>query len=162
MPGLCYTTHKEARNLTMRIYLDNCCFNRPYDDQTNITNSLETQAKLAIQEFIKLDKYELCVSAALYHEVDASPYVSQSDIIRDFILDNSSYYIGEEMKDAVEALASKIMEAGIKYYDACHVASAILAGCEYFITVDKRLLKYNSDRIKMRNPVDFISETGVE
>ena len=34
----------------MKIYLDNCCFNRPYDDQTQIRISLETQAKLYVQE----------------------------------------------------------------------------------------------------------------
>ena len=146
----------------MRIYLDNCCYNRPYDNQSNITNSLETQAKLVIQERIRQEKYELCTSAALYHEVDASPYVSQSDVIRTFIQDHTSLYVGEEMKDEVELLASEIMETGVKYYDACHVASAILAECEYFITVDKRLLKYNSDKIRMINPVEFISETEVE
>ena len=146
----------------MRIYLDSCCYNRPYDDQTNITNSLETQAKLTIQECIRLDRYELCTSAALYHEIDASPYVSQSDVIRTFIQNCTSLYVGEEMKDEVESLASEIMETGVKYYDACHVASAILAGCDYFITVDKRLLKYNSDKIRMINPVEFISEAEVD
>ena len=34
----------------MRIYLDNCCYNRPYDDQSQIRVSLETQAKLYTQE----------------------------------------------------------------------------------------------------------------
>lgn len=29
-----------------RIYLDNCCFNRPYDDQTQAKVLFETQAKL--------------------------------------------------------------------------------------------------------------------
>jgi uncharacterized protein (DUF433 family) len=37
---------------TMVIYLDNCCFNRPYDDQSHSTIFLETQAKLGIQENI--------------------------------------------------------------------------------------------------------------
>ena len=30
------------------IYLDNCCFNRPYDDQEQITVRLESEAKLEI------------------------------------------------------------------------------------------------------------------
>lgn len=30
------------------IYLDNCCFNRPYDDQTQLRVSLETQAKMYV------------------------------------------------------------------------------------------------------------------
>ncbi|MDR2716284.1 MAG: hypothetical protein LBB46_06020 [Coriobacteriaceae bacterium] len=36
----------------MRIYLDNCCFNRPFDDQKQIKVKLETEAKLSIQRQI--------------------------------------------------------------------------------------------------------------
>ena len=37
----------------MRLYLDNCCYNRPYDDQSTTTVSLEAQAKLKVQEMIR-------------------------------------------------------------------------------------------------------------
>ena len=30
----------------LKVYLDNCCYNRPYDDQSQLRISLETQAKL--------------------------------------------------------------------------------------------------------------------
>ena len=33
----------------MRVYLDNCCFNRPFDDQSQLRIRLETEAKLDIQ-----------------------------------------------------------------------------------------------------------------
>lgn len=36
-----------------RIYLDNCCYNRPYDDQSFKAISLEAEAKLYIQDNIK-------------------------------------------------------------------------------------------------------------
>ena len=42
----------------LRIYLDNCSYNRPYDDQTNMQVQLEAQAKLFIQSSIKDGKYE--------------------------------------------------------------------------------------------------------
>jgi len=29
----------------LKIYLDNCCYNRPYDDQSQLKVSLEAQAK---------------------------------------------------------------------------------------------------------------------
>ena len=35
----------------MRVYLDNCVFNRPFDDQSQLLISLQTQAKLAIGRF---------------------------------------------------------------------------------------------------------------
>lgn len=37
----------------MKIYLDNCCFNRPFDDQIQIRIRLESEAKLKIQEEIQ-------------------------------------------------------------------------------------------------------------
>jgi hypothetical protein len=30
----------------MKIYLDNCCFNRPFDDQSHLRIRLEAEAKL--------------------------------------------------------------------------------------------------------------------
>lgn len=40
----------------MRIYLDNCCFNHPYDDQRQISVSPDAQAKLYVQDKIKLEE----------------------------------------------------------------------------------------------------------
>ena len=51
-----------------RLYLDNCCFNRPYDNQEQLKIYLETQAKLAIQEQIITGKYELIWSYILEYE----------------------------------------------------------------------------------------------
>jgi len=50
------------------------------------------------------------------------------------------------------------MVSGIKEKDALHVACAIHASCDYFLTTDDRLLKYKTDKIKFANPVQFISE----
>ena len=41
----------------MVIYLDNCCFNRPFDDQKQIRIQIETEAKLYIQREIPMSKY---------------------------------------------------------------------------------------------------------
>jgi hypothetical protein len=46
----------------MRIYFDNCSYNRPYDDQTQIKIAIEAQAKLYIQCLILEKKLELIVS----------------------------------------------------------------------------------------------------
>ena len=52
----------------MRLYLDNCCFNRPFDDQTQLKISLEAQAKLAVQYMILNDKHTLVWSYMLEYE----------------------------------------------------------------------------------------------
>ena len=54
------------------------------------------------------------------------------------------------------------MNTGIKSADAAHIACAILAECDYFLTTDDRVLKYKSDRIKIMNPVEFLKILEVE
>ena len=46
----------------MRIYLDNCCYNRPYDDQSQLLVSMEAQAKMMIQSMVKAGELELATS----------------------------------------------------------------------------------------------------
>jgi len=43
----------------MRIYLDNCCFNRPFDDQAQVRVLLETEAKLVVQDRIRSGNIQL-------------------------------------------------------------------------------------------------------
>ena len=51
---------------------------------------------------------------------------------------------------------NQLWEQVIKQKDAIHVASAIIAGCDCFLTTDIRLLKYKTDKIVIENPIDFI------
>lgn len=44
----------------------------------------------------------------------------------------------------------------MKTADAYHTACAILAGCDYMITTDDRLLKYESEEIEVVDPTEFI------
>ena len=67
-----------------------------------------------------------------------------------------SIYVAKDKLSEILALATEIMESGVKYMDASHTACAIIAGCDYLITTDKRLLKYKSDKINIINPVEFI------
>ena len=45
----------------MRVYLDNCCYNRPFDDQAQIKVLLETLAKLDIQQRMKKWRVGVCM-----------------------------------------------------------------------------------------------------
>ena len=58
----------------MRIYLDNCCFNRPFDDKSQIRVKLEAEAKLYIQEEIRLGRIELIWSYILEYENSVNPF----------------------------------------------------------------------------------------
>jgi len=53
--------------------------------------------------------------------------------------------------------AAEIMEYQIKNKDAIHIACAIEAGCDYFITTDDELAKrYTGKEINICSPIDFI------
>ena len=147
--------------MQMKIYLDNCSYNRPYDDQSQIRISLETQAKIYIQDMIKNSELELVTSYVLDYENDQNRFEEKRKSIGCFMDDYSSYYVGIKHKKYVRETADKIMKTGVKEKDAAHIACALLAGCEYFITTDDRLLKYENDRIGIVTPVEFLRKIGV-
>ena len=146
----------------MRVYLDMCCYNRPYDDQSQIKVSLETQAKLHIQDQIQKEQLELVASYMLRYECGQNPYEMRRRAIMQFVDTHTAAYVGLERKGEIESMAAEIMNTGVKFKDACHVASAIYAKCKYFISTDKRLLKYQTDRIRLVTPIEFIAETEDE
>lgn len=145
----------------MRVYLDNCCFNRPYDDQSYMSISLETQAKLHIQDLIRNGRLEMASSYMLVYENGQNPYEMRRNAVTEFVEKNTTVYVSDTRLEEVSKLAHEIIKTGVKYKDACHVACAIMSGCEYFLTTDRRVLKYRTDKLKMMNPVDFIRELEV-
>ncbi len=145
----------------MRVYLDNCCFNRPYDDQSQLRISLETQAKLRIQEMIRKKQIELSSSYVLLYENSKNPYLTRQSSIRKFVKENVSVYVGAEQADEIRILAGGIISTGVKVADAYHVACAIVSKSDCFLTTDDRLLKHKDERIRIEDPMDFIRKWEV-
>ena len=63
--------------------------------------------------------------------------------------------------DEILMLGKEIMTLGIKDKDALHIACAIKADCDYFLTTDKKVLNKNVPNIKIINPIDFIRNLEV-
>lgn len=143
----------------MRIYLDMCCYNRPYDDQSQLKEMMEAQSKLYIQMLVRQGHIELTGSYVLDYECDNNPFEMRRNAIEEFLEEHMTHYVGAERTEDLEKKAEEIMNTGVKEMDAYHVASAILAKCDYFITTDKRLLKYQTDEVRMVTPITFITET---
>ena len=146
----------------MRIYLDNCCYGWPYDDQSSEKIIAETQSIRTIRKKIENGNIELVTSFMLHYEINLRKDIDKKNKINKFIKTYKTFYVGIENINELDKLSSKIMSTGIKTQDSYHVASAILANCDYFLTTDKRLLKYNSNEIIMINPVDFVKMIGVD
>ena len=153
-----HTNTTESQNTVqkkVRVYLDNCAYNRPYDDQSQTKIQLETQAKLKLQRLIKERQIELASSYISLYECGENPDQDKASLITDFINTNSSVYVSLANKDSIIQSAGEIMKTGIKYKDACHIAAAIFSHADYLISTDTRMLKYQTDKVKLINPVDF-------
>ena len=139
----------------LKIYLDNCCYGRPFDPPSNPTIVFESSAKMLIQTLVVNSEVYLVSSFVIYEEATVIPNEANRNLIINF-LENTKIYIAKDRFDEVAGLAAGIMQTGLRYMDAAHTACAIIAGCDYLVTTDKRLLKYKSDKINIINPIDFI------
>jgi predicted nucleic acid-binding protein len=137
-----------------RIYLDNCCFNRPYDDQSQLRIYLETQAKLHIQTMVVEKKLELVWSFIMKFENSRNPFEAKRRAVAQWEKLSAAFV---EKSETIRETARRIMETGVGAADAAHVASAIAGGCDCFITVDRRLLQYRDERITICSPIEFIN-----
>ena len=119
-------------------------------------------SKLHIQTLIKDEKLELIDSYTLDYEVSRNPFEMRKQSITHFVQSHMKGYVSPERADTIKPIADEIMKNGIREKDAYHVASAIYAKCDYFISTDKRLLKYKTDKIRLVTPIEFVTETEGE
>lgn len=148
---------KVAEGIVMvtRIYLDNCSYNRPFDNQSQMKVRLETESKLHIQSGIREKKYSLVWSYMLDRENDDNPYEEKRKAVSLWKEIADGYC---PSSDDVLSLGCGIMRYGINAKDALHLACALKSGCEYFITTDNRLTNKKIESIKIVNPIDFVRE----
>lgn len=122
----------------INLYLDNCCFNRPYDDQSQLVIKLETEAKIAIQERIKNGLYLLHWSYILDFENSNNPFIERKTEIQKW----KELSVSDiEETDAIIERMNKLRTLGIKTLDSLHISCSIEQNCSYFLTVDKGTLK---------------------
>lgn len=139
----------------MLIYLDICCFNRPFDDQSDLIVRLQTEAKLHVQEMIRDGALSLIWSAIMDIENSVNPDLNRKVAIADW---QQLGVVDVTVNERVEEVAETLSRIGVKPMDALHVASAIEAHAEYFLTTDKALLRKMAkyDSIRVVDPVDFV------
>ena len=139
-----------------KIYLDNCCYNRPFDNQTQTKVHIEALAKLYIQEQIKQGVYKLVWSYILDYENGNNPYPDRRLAITPWKFIATE--IVSEENEEILSLAEQLASHGIRNYDALHISCAYYAKCDYFLTTDKKLLRAAVDEIRIINPLVFVSE----
>jgi predicted nucleic acid-binding protein len=141
------------------IYLDNCCFNRPYDDQFQDRIVIETEAKLMIQEKIKKGGLRLAWSFMLDLENRENTDPVKMDEIYRWATLSEVYFLGSEKTGSI---ATTLHTIGIKKKDSIHLACAIESGCDFFLTTDDGIIKKGKlvEEIRIMNPADYIIHIG--
>ena len=144
----------------MKIYLDVCCLNRPFDDQTQDRVHLESESIITILEHCERKDWLLVSSEVIDFEVARISDINRRQevyaflaLCRDFI----------EICQSIEARAKELQKMSFAAYDALHIACAEESAADVFLTTDDSLFKkalQNRENIKIRvaNPIMWIAE----
>ena len=143
----------------LKLYLDNCCYNRPFDDLRQEKNNLEAQAiKLIIRKYWK-DEFEIYTSDALVIEMNnIKDQIKKAKVLEVY---NKLNLINIPFSNNIIKRASELRQYNIKNMDSLHIAYAESSNIDYFITTDKLLINASSRanlNVKVINPISFIME----
>src|SRR3972149_5924139 len=123
----------------MRIYLDVCSLNRPFDDHTQDRVRLESEAVLTILSRSQTESWILLGSEIIDIEISKIP------------------------DDDTEKRAIELEELDFKSFDALHIACAEKGEADVLLTTDDDLLRKASQnkgilKVKLENPVRWLME----
>lgn len=144
------------------VYLDVCCLNRPFDDQTQPRIRLEAEAILFILAACDARQWEWVSSEAIVLEISQTPDPERRRRVR--VLASRAHrraVVGQFELVRAEQL-QKMRFSGV---DALHLACAESAGAEIFLTTDDKLLHKATARAKelhvlVKNPVTWLREVS--
>jgi predicted nucleic acid-binding protein len=122
----------------MRIYLDVCAIQRPFDDAVQQQILDETEALHKIVKLIEKGVIGLVGSFALEYE----NAMNEDDTRREFT-EMVLSLAAERVKPstAVERRTNAFKTLGMDTWDATHLAAAVEARADFFCTCDKKLLR---------------------
>lgn len=142
----------------MKLYLDVCCLNRPFDDQTQDRIHLESEAILSILQHFESGEWAWVSSSVVLYEVNQIPNDDRKQrILR--LCDRSSDIV--QLSKNIYTYAEKLKKIGFKSYDALHLSCAAMANVNVFLSTDDKLIKKaykNIDALNMvvDNPLKWL------
>ena len=143
----------------MKIYLDNCCYNRLLDDRSYSQIYYERNSIMLILELAEQLVIEVIGSEMLMKEI-----ADTSDMYKRNILQMMYGVCKEEVKVNLQILsrAEEIRHSSnIKYKDSIHLACAEAAKVDALLTTDRKFIG-NCTHIKtytrVLNPNQWLSE----
>lgn len=150
----CYTL------IAMKIYLDACCLNRPFDNQRQPRIRLEAEAITLILEKVYQGEWEWIGSDVLDYELEQTQDAERKERLL-LLVGHSHKKV--EMTEKILGRAEELENSGFGSYDVIHLASAEQAEVDIFLTTDDRLQNIASRSIGkvpfvVINPVKWLEE----
>ncbi len=144
----------------MTIYLDVCCLNRPFDDQSQNRVRLEAEAVLSILEMAGSGKLDLAGSDIIDEELSQMPDGERCGKV-ELLIGVAIKHV--PLNAAIERRATELQKWNITPLDALHLASAEAARVDYFLTTDDYLLRRAKRheeelKVKIENPAKWVIE----
>jgi predicted nucleic acid-binding protein len=142
----------------MRVYFDNCCYNRPFDDFSQDRVYLEAEAILTIISHCEYGDWILVTSGVVEYE---SARISDLDKLEKV---QTLCAVAEErvvLTDEAVNRAAYFRKNGLHDFDSLHLAVAEMAHVDVFLTTDDKLLRAAhklSLKIHVANPVAWLME----
>ena len=140
----------------MNVYLDNCCMNRPFDDQSDRRIRFESEAVKVILSLCEQRRWH---NVARF-EIDQIPDEDRRKKLQ-LISGQTDDVI--TIDKGISGRAKEFEEKGMQAFDALHLACAE-DGADVFLTVDDNLLKQalgiEDLRIPVDNPVIWLMKAG--
>lgn len=143
----------------LKLYLDNCCYNRPFDDLEQEKINLEANAIENIFKKHINKEIEIYKSMAIDFEISKIKSDNKRRQVEDLYdaMELTEISYSKEIRQR----ATELREYNIKDMDSLHLAFAESKNIDYFITTDRLLInssKRASLKIKVINPIEFIME----
>ena len=123
----------------MIIYLDNCCYNRPFDDQTQERIHLESEVILTVLKMGQMKRAVIAGSDILELEMRRMQDENKKRKVLDLYRVAGMHI---QYTEKIKSRSAEIISVSkIRVFDSLHIASAEEAKADVFLTTDDKLEK---------------------
>jgi len=137
----------------MKVYLDVCCINRPFDDQSQDRIRLEAESVRILLHQVKIGQLIWVGSSVVFFELMQNKDQERKEKMLSLIAPMSEMIMIDQ-EDIQRA--EDLEKMGFGAMDALHLAAAERLTADIFFTVDDRLLR-NGRRYKKKLKVKVLS-----
>ena len=139
----------------IRLYLDNCCYHRPFDDLTQERIKKEADAVHFVLSLSKKGTFIIVSSVFIDMEMNRTPSATK----RRKVLEIYRYDEYHKLNAETESTAKLFQSYGLKPFDSLHLAVAEIKQVDCLLTTDDDFIERSQRFVhhtKVINPYDFI------